>query len=204
MFIKTLQVGPIETNCYIVADSETKKCAIIDPGEEGSYILDTMESLGLECACVMLTHAHFDHVGAVEYILEETGAPLYMNAKDNNALIGSGRETFSAPKGTVFYKEGDTVCVGGLTFEVLETPGHTPGCVVLRCGEALFTGDTLFRDSCGRTDFGLSNTEQMMESLRRIAALEGDYEVYPGHMFSTTLDRERRYNYFMLMAMNGK
>lgn len=203
MFIKTLQVGPIETNCYLVADSETKKCAIIDPGEEGSYILDTMESLGLECACVMLTHAHFDHVGAVEYILEETGAPLYMNAKDNNACIGSGSETFSAPEGTIFYKDGDSVSVGNLCFEVLETPGHTPGCVVLRCGEALFTGDTLFRDSCGRTDFGLSDHEQMMKSLRRLAVLEGDYEVYPGHMFSTTLERERRYNYFMLMAMNA-
>jgi len=204
MFIKTLQVGPIETNCYIVADSETKKCAIIDPGEEGSYILDTMESLGLECACVLLTHAHFDHVGAVEYIVEETGVPLYMNAKDNNAQIGSGMETFSAPEGTKFYKEGDKVEVGNLTFEVLETPGHTPGCVTLRCGDALFTGDTLFRDSCGRTDFGLSDQEQMMNSLRRLAALEGDYEVYPGHMFSTTLERERRYNYFMLMAMSGR
>lgn len=203
MHIKTLTVGPIETNCYVVSDEEAKECAVIDPGDESGTILDYIESEGLTCRCVMLTHAHFDHVGAVPELLEETGAALYMSEKDNGVPIGGSSECFIAPEGTRFYKDGDVVTVASLGFRVLETPGHTPGCVCLICGDAVFSGDTLFRDSCGRTDFVSSSTDDMLESLRRIAALPGDYEVFPGHMSATTLERERRVNYFMRAALRG-
>lgn len=201
MHIKTITVGPIEENCYVVSDEQAKLCAVIDPGDEASLIMDYIEEEKLKVACILLTHAHFDHVGAVADIMDETGAPLYMCAKDNGVAIGSDDTVFSAPAGTKFYADGDTVAVGALEFRVIETPGHTPGSVCLVCGDAMFTGDTLFRDSCGRTDFAAGNAEDMFASLKRLAQLPGDYEVFPGHMFSTTLDRERRYNYFMRAAM---
>lgn len=204
MHIKTLTVGPLETNCYVVSDEKAKECAVVDPGGECSVIMDYIESEGLACRCVMLTHAHFDHVGAAAELLEETGAALYMSAKDNGVPLGVGDSGgFSAPEGTRFYRDGDVVTVGALEFKVLETPGHTPGCVCLICGDAIFSGDTLFRDSCGRTDFVSSSTDDMMASLRRIAALPGDYEVFPGHMSATTLERERRLNYFLRAALRG-
>ena len=203
MHIKTLTVGPIETNCYVVSDEETQECAVIDPGDESGTILDYLESNNLKCRCILLTHAHFDHVGAVSELMAETGAALYMSEQDNGVPIGSGNECFLAPEGPKFYKDGDTVAVSSLSFRVLATPGHTPGCVCLICGDAIFSGDTLFRDSCGRTDFVSSNTDDMLSSLRRIAELPGDYEVFPGHMSATTLERERRMNYFMHAALKS-
>lgn len=206
MIIKTLTLGPIETNCYVVGDEASLRCAVIDPAADAATIMDYIESAGLKCDCILLTHAHFDHIGAVPELMEETGAPLYMSKKDDGVEIGSWGDVFNAPEGTKFLHDGDIINVGGVVLAVLETPGHTPGSVCFMCtqeGEeekVIFTGDTLFRESCGRTDFPASNMEHMMNSLRRLASLPGDYEVYPGHMWSTTLERERRTNYFMLQA----
>ena len=202
MHIKTLTVGPIETNCYVV--SNDGRCAIIDPGDEASAILNYLEENHLHCDAVLLTHAHFDHVGAVDIVAGETGATTYMNRQDHEVAIG-GRpnEFFVAPTNTRFYEDGDEVEAAGLCFRVLSTPGHTPGSVCLLCEDALFTGDTLFKDSCGRTDFLRSSTEAMFSSLRRLATLPGDYEVYPGHMSATTMERERRYNPYIRMALRN-
>lgn len=201
MHIKTLVVGPIETNCYVVTDEQSKCCAVIDPGDESGTILDYIEENGLDCRCLLLTHAHGDHTGAVAELLEETDAVLYMHKRDNGVPIGFGGAVFNAPRDARFYKEGDVVDVGALEFRVMETPGHTPGGVCLICGDAIFSGDTLFRDSCGRTDFAASDTDAIMRSLKRLGELEGNYDVFPGHMSATTLDRERRYNLFMRAAM---
>lgn len=203
MHIRTLTVGPIETNCYVVSDEKSRECAVIDPGDESGTIMDYIESAGLRCRCVLLTHAHYDHVGAVPELLRETGAALYMSAKDNGVAIGGGRGCFNAPEGTRFYDDGDVVDVSSLSFRVIATPGHTPGSVCLVCGDVIFTGDTLFRDSCGRTDFPASSTDDMLVSLRRLARLPGDYEVFPGHMSATTLERERRMNCFLHAALRG-
>ena len=206
MLIKCITVGAYETNCYIVTDENTLDCAVIDPGADATVLLDYLEDNRLRCCCVLLTHGHFDHTGAVEALREETGAPLYLSRRDDGVTIGGDYYRYTAPSDARFFSDGDRISVGSLSFTVLETPGHTPGSVTLMCTQegtgdrALFTGDTLFRGSCGRTDFAGSNPEDMVASLRRLYSLPGDWEVYPGHMESTTLDRERRTNYFMLHA----
>ena len=194
MFIKCLTVGHLMTNCYVVGDEATRVCAVIDPGDESNTILDYLEDMHLKCEAILLTHGHYDHVGAVETLHEETGALVYMHAADAGSAVGSDFYAFAPPEGSVMLHEGSLVKVGPLTFDVLETPGHTPGGVTFRCENALFTGDTLFRGSCGRTDFPGGDMEQELRSLARLASLAGDYEVYPGHMDFSTLDFERRYN----------
>ncbi len=203
MLIKTIPVGQLETNCYVVTDPATLDCAVIDPGDESNTILDYLEENRLRCRAVLLTHGHFDHVGAAEAVAEETGATVYMNPLDDRDERRSYTFPFHLPEGGKTYGEGDCVEIGSLRFEVLATPGHTPGGVTLRCGEALFTGDTLFRGSCGRTDLPGGDMEALLRSLRRLCSLEGDYEVYPGHMDSSTLARERLFNYYCRSAMNA-
>ena len=207
MLIKTITVGAYETNCYIVADEKTLECAVIDPGSDASTILNYLEETHLRCRFVLLTHGHFDHTGAVNDVLADTDALLMMHKADVGVSVGGDFYRFIPPDGTKYFADGDIVCVGALSFTVIETPGHTPGSVTLQCSESggdetvYFTGDTLFRDSCGRTDFPGSSTEDMLRSLKRLADLPGDGEVYPGHGFSSTLSRERSVNYFMNAAM---
>jgi len=205
MLIKTFAVGAYETNCYIVADEATLDCAVIDPGADATTILNYLEEAKLRCRFVLLTHGHFDHTGAVEDLLAETDATLCVHKADVGVSVGGDYYRFNPPQGTKYYAEGDVICVGGLSFTVMETPGHTPGSVTLLCAQGeekvLFTGDTLFRDSCGRTDFPGSSTEDMLRSLKRLAELPGDYEVYPGHSFFSTLSRERSVNYFVKAAL---
>lgn len=201
MLIKTLPVGQLETNCYVVTDENTLDCAVIDPGDESNTILDYIESNHLKVRAVMLTHGHYDHVGAVSELLEETGAEFYINPRDEGWEPGLSGMKFRMPEGGKYYDEGDTVKVASLEFKVIATPGHTPGGVSLICGDALFTGDTLFAGSCGRTDLPGGSMRTEMQSLKKLCLLPGDYEVYPGHMDPTTLERERRFNYYCREAM---
>ena len=207
MLIKSLPLGAYETNCYIVTDESTLSCAVIDPGADASYLLDYLESNHLNCRFVLLTHAHFDHVGAVPDVMEETGAALCMHKADDRAAIGgSSGEMFCAPEGTQYFTEGDVISVDGLSFTVLETPGHTPGSVCFLCTDTggdrvLFSGDTLFRDSCGRTDFPDGSYSDILRSLARLARLPGDYKVYPGHERATTLDFERSHNPYLRQGL---
>ena len=201
MLIKTLPVGQLETNCYVVTNENTLESVVIDPGDEANTILDYLESNRLRCAAIFLTHGHYDHVGAVDTLREETGAPVYMNPRDDASRAVDAHMTYRMQPGDRAYDEGDTVEAAGLVFHVMATPGHTPGGVTLRCEDALFTGDTLFKGSCGRTDLPGGDMEQELSSLRRICELPGDYEVYPGHMDSSTLEREREFNYYCRAAM---
>ena len=200
MLIKTLPVGQLETNCYVVTDEQSLRCAVIDPGDESNTILDYLEDNRLHCEAILLTHGHYDHVGAVDAVAEETGATVYMNRRDDTG----GRDLhlpYTLGEGGKSIDEGDCIEIGALRFEVLATPGHTPGGLSFRCGEALFTGDTLFRGSCGRTDLPGGNMDEELRSLKKLCSLPGDYEVYPGHMDASTLDRERLLNYYCRQAM---
>ncbi|MDR1131768.1 MAG: MBL fold metallo-hydrolase [Oscillospiraceae bacterium] len=200
MLIKAFTVGRVQTNCYIVTDENTLECAVIDPGAEAGTILRYIEENKLRCRRILLTHGHFDHTGAVEEVMKRTGAAVHMHKKDLRRAITEMGFKYAPPKGTAFFREGDTLTVGALAFEVIETPGHSEGSVCFRCGDALFSGDTLFKDSCGRTDFPGCNPQDMLRSLKKLYALPGDCEVYPGHMETTSLERERRFNPFMRQA----
>lgn len=201
MNVKTLPVGQLETNCYVVINESTLACVVIDPGDESNTIMDYIEQNHLKCEAIMLTHGHFDHVGAVNEIMEQTGCALYINPRDEGYEVGMSGMKFKMPEGGKYYDDGDVVVEAGLEFKVLATPGHTPGSVSLICGSALFTGDTLFRGSCGRADLPGGSMRQEMRSIRKICELEGDYEVYPGHMDASTLERERRFNHYCREAM---
>ena len=204
MLIKGFSVGQLGTNCYVVTDETTLCCAVIDPGAESGTILNYIDDNRLRPQAIFITHGHYDHTGAVASVYEATGATVYIHALDVNAEGVDDEMRYRGGDELRFYKEGDVIPVGKLEFHVMETPGHSRGSVTLRCEDALFTGDTLFRGSCGRTDFPGSSGVAMMGSLRRLASLEGDYEVYPGHMDPTSLERERRFNPFVLDAMEDR
>lgn len=196
--IHTLTLGTYGTNCYIIHDSASKTCCVIDPGYTPEKILDEVNALGLTVEAILLTHGHFDHVGGVKDIAAETGCDVYLCADELTLppQITAGQLYY-----TKTYGEGDTLHLAGLTICVIRTPGHTPGSVCLLIDDTMFSGDTLFAGSCGRTDFPGGSTKQMMASLARLAALPGDYRVLPGHMEPSTLDRERRFNPYMQMAL---
>jgi len=200
MLIKTLPVGMLETNCYIVSDPETKKCAIIDPGADSGTILDYIESNKLRPAAIFLTHGHFDHCMALDAVADATGVPVYIHEKETDLNGQKGQRKAKDAGDFSYYSDGDVVNIGNLEFTVLDTPGHTPGSVTLKCNGALFTGDTLFCGDCGRTDLPGGSREMILRSLRRLAELDGNYEVYPGHEESSTLDSERSFNADMRAA----
>lgn len=193
MKIYTLPLGQLETNCYLVAD-EDGNTAVIDPAAAPERILQTARDSGLTIQAILLTHGHFDHVGAVAGLTQALRCPVWMHESE---LTLPEYLTDGPLYYTDGYGEGDTVTAGKLNFSVLHTPGHTPGSVCLRCEDALFSGDTLFAGSCGRTDFSGGSGSEMCWSLRRLAQLPGDLAVYPGHGEATTLEREKRVNPYM-------
>ena len=201
MIVNVIQVPPIGTNCYLLGDEARKVCAVVDPGGGAPAVLDMVKASGLELAAILLTHGHYDHTGAVADIEAACpGTPIYIHHLDAK----SDRYGIFPPlpqEDLRFYGDGDQVQIGSLTVEVLHTPGHTRGSVTLKVGDVLFTGDTLFRGSCGRTDLPGGSYEEMMASLARLGALPGDYRVCPGHEGLSTLDAERKSNYYLREAL---
>ena len=201
MQIKQFVVGDVATNCYLVWDEKSHEGAIVDPGDCAEQLIQTIQEDHVQLKYILLTHAHFDHIGALDAVLNETGARCYVNRKEIGTNLAGIGHPFQAPEGAVLYGEGDEVKVGALTFRVIETPGHTPGGVTLICEDSLFTGDTLFRLSCGRTDFPGGDMNVELASLKKIASLPGDYDVYPGHAESSRLSIEREHNPYMRHAI---
>ena len=205
MKVKVMQVGPIGTNCYILEDETTNKAAVIDPGDEADRIWKVLQEDGAEVEYILLTHGHYDHTTAVPDLVKALpGVQVYIHQADAN---GAGSQLFplaSQVQDLNYYDEGDTLTLGSLTIEVLHTPGHSKGSVTLKVGDVLFTGDTLFCGSCGRTDLRGGSYEEIMVSLKRLGELEGDFHVCPGHDRTSTLERERKYNPFLREAMGAQ
>ena len=200
--IDTLALGDYQTNCYIVRESGSKSCAVIDPGYDPETILAFLHKEGLALDAILLTHGHFDHVGAVRALVKATGCKVWMREGDYSQ--------FKNPTNLYFYplancvdfeiqrcEEGEAIPAGGLTFRVMETPGHTWGSVCYLSEDAMFSGDTLFAGSCGRIDLPGGDRGAMVNSLERLAEITTDYRVFPGHGGSTTLFREQKTNPYM-------
>ena len=197
MKIAVLTLGSYAANCYLVWDEASRDCVVIDPGAEGDANLRALAREKLQPQAVLLTHGHFDHVGGVPE-LRAAGAEVWL-CREDLALEG-GMTTLDPAARYRFWEDGQQVRFGTLEFQVLRTPGHTPGSCCLAIGDVLFTGDTLFTGSCGRTDFPGGSSADMCASLRRLAALPGDWTVLPGHGSATTLERERRTNPYLSEA----
>lgn len=200
--VKALALGGYETNCYIVYAPNREDCVIIDPGYEPETILDTLTDLNRTPAAIFLTHGHFDHVGAVETLIDRTHCQLWMHERDwrqnNNPLALQLYPLANWDFCEVnFFEHGQQLAIAGLSFAVHGTPGHTDGSVCLECENALFTGDTLFAGSCGRTDLPGGDPAKMRQSLGYLSTLATNYEIYPGHGGASCLDAEKRYNPYL-------
>ena len=202
MHIKTIPVGSLQTNCYVVTDPGTKACVIIDPGDESSKILRYIEEHSLVPQAIFMTHGHYDHTMAADDIVQAWAVPVYISQVDTDVRPNPYRYMPSGD--TRYWVDEETATIGALSFQVIATPGHSPGSVCLLAGDCLFTGDTLFQDDCGRTDLPGGNGAVMMQSLSCIYRLPGDLEVYPGHANATSLDRERRFNHYLRQAGMGQ
>ena len=204
MPIICLQVGLLPTNCYLLYD-ENKQGVIVDPGGDEALIMSTIKKQGLTIEHILLTHVHFDHILAVPAVQKATGADLLVPRADEPALNDGERSlltmirqrSFSALKADRLLDDGDTITAGNLTLKVLHTPGHTPGSSCYLCENMMLSGDTLFAGEVGRTDFPGGDENAIRRSIRRLAQLEGDYTVLPGHEEQTTLSAERRGNPYM-------
>ena len=208
MIIDVLRVGPYGTNCYIVGSEDTKQGIIIDPGDEVPRILSKVARLGLDIKMIVLTHGHIDHVGGLKDIIEATGAEMAIHSEDAGFLKGKSGKIFSMLTAGISYptppepdrllNDGDTIDVDGLHFEIIHTPGHTRGGICLLGDGVLFSGDTLFNSSVGRSDLPGGNHRQLIEAIRtRLLSLPDDTVVYPGHGSATTIGDERIGNPFL-------
>ena len=209
MTIKKLVVGNMDNNCYIITDG-TKTAAVIDPGDDFERIKAAVIADDLKVKYTLLTHGHFDHIGAVRELCEYTEAEIVISKQDEELLYDTDKNVgWRVPKKLQKYnlsglsaairvEDGDEIKLGELTVQVIATPGHTQGSVVYKAGDCLFTGDTLFAGSVGIVTHYGGNMQQELESIARLSGmLEGDYKVYPGHGEQTTLERERRTNPYM-------
>ncbi|MGZ5381161.1 MAG: MBL fold metallo-hydrolase [Thermoanaerobaculia bacterium] len=207
--IESFPVGPLQCNCAIVADPATREAVVVDPGDEPDRILEALAGAGLRAVALIHTHAHFDHVGCSALLKRITGAPILMHAGDRPLYqnLAAQGQTFGlsldAP-GVIdrTLVGGDRVACGKGELQVIHTPGHTPGSLCFRMpgedGDVLFSGDTLFRRSIGRTDLWGGSTPQILESIRaRLLTLPGGLRVIPGHGDETTIADEGKKNPFV-------
>jgi hydroxyacylglutathione hydrolase len=205
--VRVFTVGPVQENCFLFRHEQSDRALIVDPGEEAPRILGAVEELGLTVEAVLVTHCHFDHIGAVAPVANATGAPVYVSEIEKPVLADimsyvpwAGFGPYESYEADHTLKGGETLRLAGFEIEVLFTPGHSPGHLTysIRDAQAIFSGDVLFQGSVGRTDLPGGDWDTLLASIASLVdSLPPETEVYPGHMGATTLGAERRTNPFL-------
>lgn len=206
MKIEKYVIGIIGTNCYLVTNEETRQTVVIDPADAPPELMNHIKSEGLLIEAILLTHGHFDHTMGIEGFLKEYKVPVYMH-KDDEPMLSDPEmnpsfayiSDYKIPD-IEYIKDGQVLKLAGYDFEVFHTPGHTPGgcCFYVRSEGVLFSGDTLFSGSVGRTDFPGGSMSDLIHSIQeKLLPLPDDTFVYPGHMDDTTIEQERKFNPFL-------
>lgn len=199
-------VGNMATNCYLVTDTQTDECFIVDPGTYDASLKKLLQSVKEgKLRYILLTHGHFDHIMGVFDVQKNYGGKIVIHEKDADCFTDEEKSLISnfgsgaklPKKADILVKDGDTLPFADGRIEVMHTPGHTEGSVCYLIGDKIFSGDTLFYGSVGRTDFKSGSFEEIIKSVKRLASLEGDRKVYPGHNMLTTLDNERKHNVYL-------
>ena len=207
MKIEKYVVGVIGTNCYLVINEATKETVMVDPGDYPLKMQNAVKEAGLKIQAVLLTHAHFDHIMGLDDVMKECQVPVYVEEADLD-MMTDGRRNLSASyvhggyqyKNATPVKDGQVLQIAGMQFEVIHTPGHTPGgcCYYMEKEGVLFSGDTLFQTSVGRSDFPGGSASELVRSVKeKLLVLPEETHVYPGHMDETTIGYEKHHNPFV-------
>ncbi|WP_297635748.1 MBL fold metallo-hydrolase [uncultured Clostridium sp.] len=198
MLVKTIVTGMYEENCYLLINEKTNSCAIVDPGDEFSKIEKEIEELKVTPKFILLTHAHFDHVGAVKELQDKYKIPFYMN-ENEDAYVKNDNTVFgNLEKADKFLCDGDVINLDDIEIKVIHTPGHTKGGVCYLGDRKLISGDTLFQGSVGRADFPGGDMNELIKSINlKLLNIGDDVEVYPGHGPKTTIGFEKKMNPFL-------
>ncbi len=205
LLVHQLSVGPLQVNCFVVACQRTREAMVIDPGEDGTRILQLAESNGYQVKKIVNTHGHFDHIGANQPVKEATGAVLMMHEADlpllqnaRNHAQAYGLTVSPSPDPDKFLNEGDVFSIGEQSFSIFHVPGHSPGSICLLSDGHLFVGDVLFAGSVGRTDLPGGDFDALIEGVReKLFRLPAETIVHPGHGPDTTIGREKQTNPFV-------
>ncbi len=207
MIVKTLCLGMCMTNCYIISN-DAGNCVVIDPADNADEIYRYIKLHSLQLDAILLTHGHFDHIYALSELIKLSGnpnLPVYIHVCDAHFLTDVNYNLSESLFGTYYtyngkvltVNDGDNIDIAGMSFKVIHTPGHTPGSACYITENTIFSGDTLFASTIGRTDFPGGDYPTILASLQKIKALSGDFTIYPGHNAQTTLSREKMYNEYM-------
>lgn len=205
MFLKTVVVGPLEVNCYIIADEKNKEAAVIDPGDNSDEILDIISKNNLNLKFIINTHAHFDHIGAIGKIKDATGAEFLIHEMETHVLktlpsqnLIFGIKVDTPPAPDRFLKDNEELILGDIKLKILYTPGHSPGGICIHADGVVFTGDTLFAGSIGRTDLPGGDYNTLINSIKKkLLPLEDETIVLPGHGPKSAIKEEKEYNPFL-------
>ena len=203
--------GPLQTNAYVLVEERSDSAVVVDPGYDDGTLVKFIDKRSLKIEKILLTHGHFDHIGAVPELKLKTKAEVWIHPFDADMLIDPSKNLsayvnvhFSMQPADGLFKDGMSIRLGSSEIRVIHTPGHSPGSVCFYCDGFLIAGDTLFRDSIGRTDFPGSSTERLIQSIRcKILPLGDKTIVHPGHGDDTTLAHEKRNNPFLREGIFG-